>query len=85
LYRLGSKHRGATAMALIDGATLLICAVLCHNPSQVRWLVDVVKVPLQTKNKLGMTALDIARLKGYTVIESILLEAEERARGVNSC
>lgn len=85
LYRVGSKHRGFTAMALIDGASLLICAVLCHNPSQVRWLVDVVKVPLQAKNKLGMTALDIARVKGYTVIESILLEAEERARGVNSC
>ena len=82
LYRCGSKHPGIELIALLDRASLLISAVVFHCPSQVRWLADVVQVPLHLKNKLGMTALDIARKKGYTVIESILLQAQERAKGV---
>ena len=78
MYRMGTKHPGIECIALLDGASLLISSVIFCNASHVRWLANVVEVPLQAKNYQGMTAFDVARLKGYTAIEKILLEAEER-------
>ena len=75
------KHPGIELIALSDGASLLISAVIFGNANHVRWLADVVEVPLTVKNRQGMTALDVARLKGYTAIEKILLEVEERSGG----
>ena len=77
-FRLGVQHPLIIHLALQDGASLLTTAVECGNPIHVRWLAEVVQVPLQQTNHLGMTALDVARFKDYGAIENLLLELENR-------
>jgi len=62
--------------ALIDmtdntGNTALILATLSRRVSAVRLLLTR-SADMEKKNKIGLSAMDVARMKGYTDIEQIL-------------
>ena len=73
LYRLGNKHPFFEQGVMMIGGSMLSHVVYHGAFEHVLWLVNDVKVPLDVKNCIGMTALDIARYRGHKSIEKILI------------
>lgn len=75
MSRLGKKrHPAIEFFTMISGGSLLGYVVFQGSIEYAKWLVDDVKVPLDMKNKVGLTALDIARLRGHKAIADFLEE-----------